>query len=88
MKCWASVYLGGTGLLLPLAEWQVIALFPSVGNLMFLLFGRGARAPLLSETVGSTWSLCSVERKASWCQKIANHGAWGSLGCVVEGSWH
>jgi hypothetical protein len=35
------------------AEWQVIAFLSSVCNLVFLLFGRGARALLLSGTVWS-----------------------------------
>jgi hypothetical protein len=75
VKSWASVYLEGIELLVLPAEWQDIAFLPSVGNLAFLLFGEGVRTFLLSETVGSAWPLCSVERKASWHQKIAKPGA-------------
>jgi hypothetical protein len=45
--------LWGTGLLVLPAEWQVIAFLSSVCNLVFLLFGRGARALLLSRTLWS-----------------------------------
>jgi hypothetical protein len=31
MKRWSSVYLGGSGLLVLPAEWQVITFLPSVG---------------------------------------------------------
>jgi hypothetical protein len=44
-------------------EWQVIAFLPSVRNLAFLLFGGAVEALLLSGTVGSAGSLCSVGRK-------------------------
>jgi hypothetical protein len=57
MKLWASVYLGGTWLLVPPAEWQAIAFLPSVGNLAFLLFGGGVKSLLLSGTVGSAGPL-------------------------------
>jgi hypothetical protein len=54
-----------TGLLCILEEqeWQVTAFFLSLGNVVFLLFDRGARALLLSGTVGSAeppWSVGGV----------------------------
>jgi hypothetical protein len=52
------VYLGGTGLLVLLAEWQVIAFLPSVRNLALLLFGGEARALLLLGIVGSIEPAC------------------------------
>jgi hypothetical protein len=87
VKHLASVYLGGTGYLVLCTE-QVIAFLHSVGNLVFFLFGRGARALLLSGTVRYAEPPCSVRREASWCHKIPNPVAWGSLGCVVLYFWH
>jgi hypothetical protein len=42
---------------------------PSVGNLAFLLFGKGARVLLLSEAVGSTGPLCSLVGKPPGTKK-------------------
>jgi hypothetical protein len=84
VKCEAlgfCVYLRETGLLVPPAEEQVIAFLPSVGNLAFLIHDRGARTLLLSETFGRATPLCSVG-------KMVRPRAWGSLGCVVAGSWY
>jgi hypothetical protein len=56
---WSSVCFGETGLQVPPAEWQVVALLLSVGNLAFLLFDGGVRALLLSGTVGRL-GLCAL----------------------------
>jgi hypothetical protein len=50
---------------------------PLVWNLAFLLFDKGARALLLSGTVGSTGPPCSVGRKDFWCQQISK--AWSMV---------
>jgi hypothetical protein len=47
------------------AEWQVITVLPSVGNLEFLLFGGEVKALLLSGTVRTAGPPCSVEKEAS-----------------------
>jgi hypothetical protein len=70
----------------PPVEYQVIAFLVSVGNLVFSLFDGEERALLLSGSVGSAGPLCYVEKEASWYNRIAKPGAWGSLRCVVEGS--
>jgi hypothetical protein len=69
VKCWVSVYLGGSGLLVLPAGEQVIVFLSLVGNLAFLFFGGEANALLLSGTVGSTGPLCFVGSEASWPQK-------------------
>jgi hypothetical protein len=68
----------GTGVLVLPAEWQVVPLLPSVGNLAFLLFDWGVKALLLSGTVGrlglhALWEGSLLE------PKIAKSGALGSL---------
>jgi hypothetical protein len=60
-KCRACVYLGDAGLLVLPTEQQVIGFLPSVGNLAFQLFDRGAGALPLSGTVGSAGPLCTLE---------------------------
>jgi hypothetical protein len=72
MKCWASVYLGGIGLLVPHLEWQVIAFLASESNLAFYLFGLGAMALLLSGTVGSAGPHALWGRKPPGTKKIAD----------------
>jgi hypothetical protein len=61
-----SVYLRETGLLVPPAEWKVIAFLPSVGNLSFFLFGKVERVRSPSIRDSGEGSL--------WHQKIAKLG--------------
>jgi hypothetical protein len=77
VKHWASVHLGGPGLLVTPEEEQVIAFLPSVQNLAFLLFDGGVKVLFLSGTVMSAGLPCSVGREASWHHQRSK--AW-SLG--------
>jgi hydrogenase/urease accessory protein HupE len=99
---WASVYVGGAGLLVPSAERQVIAFVPSVGNMVFLLFGQEVRALLLSETVGVLGLLALWGGKSGikdqqslepevylgvWWQAAGAHKAAEALGSTCVGVW-
>lgn len=66
MKHWASVCLGGKGLLVPPEECQVLAFLPSMGSLPFFLFDGGARAVLLSWTMEIARPPCSVRSESFW----------------------
>jgi hypothetical protein len=66
VKCLASVYCGGTGLLVVPEEQQVIAFLPSVRNLVSLFFDGGSGTFLLSGIVVSAGLPCSLGREASW----------------------
>jgi hypothetical protein len=59
------------------ASGAAYRVLPSVGNLTSWFSDRGARALLLSGTVGSARPQCSVGKEASWHQQ--NSKAW-SLG--------
>jgi hypothetical protein len=58
---WASVYLGGTELLVPPAEYQVIAFLLSVRNLAFSHFDRRVKALCYQGSVECWASMLSGE---------------------------
>jgi hypothetical protein len=72
------------------AAWRLVGYsFPPLsGEPGFLALWWEVSALLLSGTVGSFGPPCSVGREASCTGKIAKPGAWGTLRCVVVGSWH
>jgi hypothetical protein len=88
VKHWVSVCLWEKGLLMQPAGCQVLAFLSSVGNLVFLLFDGGARALVLSVTVGRLGLHALWGGKPPGTSRLARPGAWSSLGCVVIGSWH
>jgi hypothetical protein len=71
------MYLGGIRLLVLLAEWEIIALLPLMGNLAFLLFDEGMRTLLVSGTEGRAGptSFVLAGGKLSGTSRIAKHGA-------------
>jgi hypothetical protein len=76
VKLWTSVYPGLTGLLVLSTEWQVRAFLPSVGNLVFLLFGSSSRSEgfLAVRDSGECWASMLCRERSLLAPK--NSKAW------------
>jgi hypothetical protein len=61
---------------------------PLNGEPGFPLFDSRVEAFLWEDLVVSAGFPCSVERVPPGATRIAKHGAWGSLVCVIVGWWH
>jgi uncharacterized membrane protein YgcG len=72
VKCWASVYLGETDLLLPLAKKQVTVFPTSVWNLAFLHYNGEQALSHHQGQWGSSGSLFSLGGQISGSGRAVN----------------